>query len=60
MNIKRGVTAGGILALFLSLMIGVNAESFWVPFLTSLVVSLLCVGAATGLLVLAKHGRTSE
>jgi len=60
MNIRRGVTAGVIIALFLSVMVGVNAESFWGPFLTSLVVSVLFGGAATGLLVLAKRGRTSE
>lgn len=57
MNVKQGVIGGASVALFASLMIGVNAESFWVPFLTTLVFSMVCAGAVTWLLVAARRGR---
>lgn len=57
MSVKRGLTAGVLVALFLSVLIGVNAESFWAPFLTALAFSMVCVGAATWLLVAARRGR---
>ena len=60
MNSRQGATAGVILALLLSLMAGVTAESFWAPFLRTLAVSLLCVGAVTWLLVLANRRNARE
>lgn len=58
MDVRRGVTGGVVVAVFAAVMIGVNAESFWVPFLTALAVSLLCVGAAAWVLVLANRSGT--
>lgn len=56
-NAKQGVTAGFIIALVTSGVVGISAESFWRPFFVALGFSLVCVGAATWLLVVAERTR---
>lgn len=58
MNLKRALTGGIVVAVVAAVMIGVNAESFWKPFLTALAFALLCVGAVAWLLVAASRRRT--
>lgn len=57
-NVRQGLTAGIIVALISSLGVGVTAESFWGPFLVSLVFSMGCVGAATWLVGIAERRRS--
>lgn len=55
-NVKRGLTAGVIIALVASVTAGVTSGSFW-RFLAALAFSLLCVGAAHLLLLAARPRR---
>lgn len=54
-NTRQGLTAGIIVAFVTSGVVGVSAESFWVPFLTTLAFCAVCVGAAAWLLAHAQR-----
>jgi predicted phage tail protein len=58
-NVKQGLTAGVIIALVTSVVVGVTAESFWM-FLAALGFSMLCVGAAHMLVVAARPRRVES
>ncbi|HSO04663.1 MAG TPA: hypothetical protein VLQ92_09300 [Candidatus Limnocylindrales bacterium] len=55
-NVKQGLTAGVIVALFASASVGGSSGSFWL-FLVTLTFSMLCLGATHWLLVAARRPR---
>ena len=55
-NVKQGLTAGVIVALFASVTAGVTSGSFW-RFLLVLAFSMVCLGAAHWMLVVAARHR---